>query len=106
MPPASQIVCQQHVANSEDPFGAVAQANLYLSFQRNHILAKRSRVPIEEATGLIAAKVNVLSVLNCRPLRVFQLLVWQVYVFKMRLAVVSGIDANNLHGASIAGELG
>jgi hypothetical protein len=49
---------------------------------------------------------NVLSVLNGRPLRVFQLLVRQVYVFKMGLAVVSGIDANNLHGASIAGGLG
>jgi hypothetical protein len=42
----------------------------------------------------------MLSVLNGRPFRGLQLFVGQVNIFEMGLAIVSGIDANNLHDAS------
>ena len=76
MAASGKVVGQQHIAGAEDALGAVAQADLYLPFQGDHVLAARGHVPVDEIAGLIAAEVDVLRVLNRSPFGLAYLLVW------------------------------
>ena len=97
MPASGEVIGQRHVTGPEDPLGSVAQTDLDLPFQGDDILAARGRVPVEEIPRLVAAEMDVLGVLNRRPLCRGYLLVGEVNLFKMGLAVVSGADADYLH---------
>ena len=66
MAASGEIVGQQHIAGAEDPFGAIAQTDLYLAFKGDYILAARGHVPVDEIAGLVAAEVDILGVLDRR----------------------------------------
>ena len=105
MASAGQVVGQQHIADAENTLGAIAEADLNLAFQSDHVLAARGGVPVDEAARLVAPEVDILSVLDCRPFRLGDLLLRQVNLFKMGLAIVSGVDAHDLHWASVKKEI-
>ena len=89
MAPAGGVICQKDIAGTEVPLGAIADLDLTLTGQVDHILPSRRPMPVVEIAGRSVAENDAFP-----GLELFDL---YLDLFEMRVAVRVGVDARDFH---------
>jgi len=89
MAPSGGVIYQKDIAVTKAPLGSVADLDLTLPGQVDHILPSRRPMPVVEITGRSVAENDALP-----GLELFDL---HLDLFEMRVAVRSGVDSRDFH---------
>ena len=94
---ARQILRQHHIPRAQAPHGAIAHLDLDLARQGDHVLAPRGRMPVLDVAGRRPAKHDAGGSLKSRCFGGPDTRERKVHVLEVRLAVLSRVQANDLH---------
>ena len=93
MAPSGGVIYQKDIAVTEAPLGSVADLDLTLPGQVDHILPSRRPMPVVEITGRSVAENDALP-----GLELFDL---HLDLVEMRLTVRSGVDSREFHDSAL-----